>query len=113
MTKILICFLLILSLGIYSKRLAPKKITSVIHNGKEYTVDTFNPGIIQIKDLANKTTKTIVIYTIQYNLDLEKDVQDVFIKTIQKEDNSLLIQNERGERFLLNFETNKITKVIN
>jgi hypothetical protein len=113
MNKILFCFLLILSSGLPAKRLAPNQVSSVVHEGKKYSVDLSLPGTIQILDLTTKTSKTVTIYTVQYKPDLEKDVQDVFIKSMEIRDHSLLIKNERKEIYLLNLETNISKKISN
>lgn len=111
MKKIFIVIFLFFALGIKAKRLAPKKINSVVHEGKEYIVNNSKPGTILIKDLNFKTSKEVTIYSIQYNPTLEKDVQDVFIKNIKLQDSSLYIKNEHNELYLLNLNTNGVTKI--
>jgi hypothetical protein len=50
------------------------------------------------------------IYAIRYDRTLEEDVQDVFITSLKARGNVLLITNERGERFVLDLSTRKVTR---
>lgn len=47
----------------------------------------------------------------KYLPDLERDVQDVFITSIQKEGNQLHILNERKSEYLLDLETLQVKVV--
>jgi hypothetical protein len=94
-----------------SKRLEPKKVNSVVHNGKEYSINHSKVGTILIRDKKSNTEKLVTVYTIDYDSNLEKDVQDVYIKSIKIYNNYLLIQNERDSTYKMELETNEILKV--
>ena len=109
---------IILSIGLMfllnpllSKRLEPKKVNSVLHNGKEYSINHSKIGTILVRDKDSKKEKIVTVYTIDYDPNLEKDVQDVFIKSIKIYNNYLLIQNESDSIYKMDFETNEIMKV--
>jgi hypothetical protein len=96
---------------IQAKRVAPKKVQSIVHNNIEYSVDHSNIGSILIKDKSSNMTKNLKIYTIEYNKDLEKDVQDIFIKNLKISNNYLLITNESNKVFSMDLSTHQITQV--
>ncbi len=95
-----------------AKRVAPKKVQSIIYNHIEYSVDHSNIGSILITDKNSNSTKNIKIYTIEYKKDLEKDVQDIFIKNLKISNNYLLITNERNRVFKMDLSTNTITEIL-
>ena len=109
---------IILSIGLMfllnpllSKRLEPKKVNSVLHNGKEYSINHSKIGTILVRDKESKKEKIVTVYTIDYDPNLEKDVQDVFIKSIKIYNNYLLIQNESDSIYKMDLETNEIMKI--
>jgi hypothetical protein len=64
-----------------------------------------------ITDKNSNTIKNIKIYTIEYNNNLEKDVQDIFIKNLKISNNFLLITNERNKVYRMDLSTYQITQV--
>lgn len=100
--KILVIFLLIISSQTFAKRLAPKVVKPVYHNGIEYSAPPFvgrnqNGGYVEAKN--RKTGQRIWlkrVYKIDYEKNLEKDVQDVFIKSLKVEGDTLIVTDERG-----------------
>ena len=109
---------IILSIGLMfllnpllSKRLEPKKVNSVLHNGKEYSINHSKIGTILVRDKDSKKEKIVTVYKIDYDPNLEKDVQDVFIKSIKIYNNYLLIQNESDSIYKMDLETNEIMKI--
>ena len=94
-----------------SKRLEPKKVNSVLHNGKEYSINHSKIGTILVRDKDSKKEKIVTVYKSDYDPNLEKDVQDVLIKSIKIYNNYLLIQNESDSIYKMDFETNEIMKV--
>ena len=47
-----------------SKRLEPKKVNSVLHNGKEYSINHFKIGTILVRDKDSKKEKIVTVYKI-------------------------------------------------
>jgi len=95
----------IIHLGIHAKRGAPKKVQSIVYNNIEYSVDHSKIGYILITDKNSNTIKNLKIYNIDYNNDLEKDVQDIFIKNLKISNNYLIITNERNKVFKIDLIT--------
>lgn len=102
-----------------AKRLAPKEVNPVISNGIKYIVPHFKiingkvkHGYIEAWDInLNKKIWEIQIYKINYDNNLEKDVQDVFIISLKIQKNKLIILNEINDKYELNIETKKINKL--
>ncbi len=103
--------LMLLLNPLLSKRLEPTKVNSVLHNGKEYSINHSKIGTILVRDKDSKKEKIVTVYTIDYDPNLEKDIQDVFIKSIKIYNQSLLIQNERGVLYEMNLETYEVKKI--
>ena len=108
---ILFIGLMLLLNPLLSKRLEPTKVNSVLHNGKEYSINHSKIGTILVRDKESKKEKIVTVYTIDYDPNLEKDVQDVFIKSIKIYNNYLLIQNESDSIYKMDLETNEIMKI--
>lgn len=89
-----------------AKRSAPKEVKPIRHQGMEYHA-ALNE-IIAINSEAKDTVWRKIIYKINYDLELEKDIQDVFIDSLVLLDNSLLIRNEDGSFFTVNLDDQSI-----
>jgi hypothetical protein len=74
-------------------------------------VDHHFIGTITIKNMKTKQSKVIQIYVIQYDPDLEKDIQDVFIKSIKLEKEHLIITNEAKNEFSMDTKTLLVKKL--
>ena len=120
--SLMVIFSLILTVN--AKRLAPSSVKPVIHDGIEYSADRSlkkkgydqKGGFLQAKNLKTKKILWVkAVYTIDYDHNLEIDVQDIYIASISvsKDKKHLVIIDERGRRFKLDFKTKKITAVKN
>ncbi|CAG1769307.1 hypothetical protein BAC3_00189 [uncultured bacterium] len=72
-----------------------------------------NGGYIAALDEKTGQQKWLVqVYEIHYKKDMEDDKQDVFIKKIAfgKNKKSLLIENDRGEHYILDLQTLTVKK---
>lgn len=113
--KFLIIFISFFScLVTNSKRIAPKLVKPVIHNGLKYEVPHWSSGnmkhnggyirVINAKDNIPICTKEV--YENNYNPELESDVQDRFITSIKVVGKNLVIHSETSaliEKSLENF----------
>ena len=109
------------SLGMpVGKRVGPNDVNPVTVNGVRYEVLHWgrergleqNGGYIVAKDtVSNKELWLAKIYSIDYNSDLETDVQDLFIQIIELSDDkkSLKIIDEDNREFILDLSTQKIS----
>ncbi len=71
-----------------------------------------NGGFIVAIDEATGEEKWILkIYDVLYTHDMEEDKQDIFISELEVESEYLLhVVNEREEHYLVNIETQSVTK---
>ena len=96
-----------------AKRIAPKKVPPVTHEGIEYhaPLDVANIGRIQARDPESKKGLwEKVIYQIAYNEDLERDVQWIFIADLEIRKGNLIITDEHKRRYSLNLKTNEVRR---
>ena len=113
----LISSLLLATLLVQAKRGAPSEVLPVTVGNIEYSAPHRNGthkqmGFIEAR--APKSGELIwsrQIYAVKYDPDLEGDVQDVFIKSITVEGNSLIITNERNSKYQLDLNSLEV-KVI-
>ncbi len=74
-----------------------------------------NGGYVSALDEKTGKQKWLVqVYVVHYDQDKEDDKQEVFIRkiTLAKNKKSLLIENDHGEQYLLNFKTRSVKKLI-
>ena len=101
-----------------AKRVAPKPVAPVSHDGIRYEAVPWGEsrGTVAAFDAASgKQLWTVEIYPVHYDPSLERDVQDVFITrlALAADGASLEIENERGERFRLDFRTRAVSRAGN
>jgi hypothetical protein len=94
-----------------AKRAAPAMVAPVVENGVRYEAPHDAMGfVVAIEVATNKELWRVRIYEVRVDPNLERDVQDVFITSLVAKDGSLLIANERGEKFALDIQTRNITR---
>jgi hypothetical protein len=110
-----ICSLLVFTAApISAKRPPPKLVKPVTVAGVTFSAPGWPIGIVIATDASSRRELWRQrIYTIRYDRTLEQDVQDVFITSLIRRGNVLLITNERGERFVLDLSTRKVTRETN
>ena len=107
MKRVIIASIVLAVFGVsvaHGKRLAPESVPSVTKGNIEYRAPRSQMGCIeawQNKQLLWRRQ----IYVVKYDLDLEGDVQDVFIKTMKLEKNILTITNENDSEYTLDLKT--------
>lgn len=107
-----LCILLVGSIvpGL-AKRSAPVAVAPVVIKGVEYSAPHEAMAFVVAKGISSgKELWRVRIYEVRVNAELERDVQDVFITSLTEKDGSLLITNERGEKFTLDLQTRKVTR---
>lgn len=95
---------------ISAKRLAPPEITPIFFEDIQYMVSTAKSedDLKSITTLnATKADGQLVwqkeVYTIEFNAELEMDVQEVYVSRMALNENkdAIVIENEQGESFTL------------
>ena len=97
-----------------AKRAAPSNVRPIVVNGVQYRapLEVEKIGFVQAWDVAkNKLLWEKKVYSSTYNPLLERDVQWVFITELQLKDGLIFVNNERGERFSLDSNSKKVTKL--
>lgn len=111
--SVVACCIIVLASGdVSAKRLAPEPVKPVTVAGVTYFAPDWPIGFIIAKDASsNRELWRKRIYTSRYDRRLERDVQDVFITSLEVRDgNALIITNERGERYILDLSTRKVMR---
>ncbi|AEF99298.1 hypothetical protein Metme_0860 [Methylomonas methanica MC09] len=86
-------------------------VAPIIHNGVRYEqvpngllagFEQMGGYLVAIDEATGSTLWTLKVYDNQRNPEKEGDVQDVFFKSMALQaDGSLLIENERGKKFIV------------
>jgi hypothetical protein len=98
----------------WAKRMAPKEVKPVVHDGVKYTAphDNGRKGIVVALD--EKTGKKLwdaVIYKVKIDSNLEEDVQWVFISGLEIKGDKLIVNNEKSENYSMDLKTHKVEKL--
>ena len=103
---------------LFAKRAAPKEVTSVTHAGIQYQVvhskwknGQQNGGYLQAIDTKDgKKVWGILVYVVEYDPELESDVQDCFINSMRlsKEKNKLIVTNEVDDHYYVDLKTQRV-----
>jgi outer membrane protein assembly factor BamB len=101
--------LLLLPSTALTKRRAPKPVPPLVHEGVEYRAPHALMGFVEAIDTASgrQLWETRVYYVMIDPLG-ERDVQDVFITSLQVENGRLLVSNEAGKTFTLDLKTGQV-----
>lgn len=105
----LVCLLSLLALAVspaLAKRAAPPAVEPVAAEGIQYRVSADHPGCVEAIDVKTKQPLWFrQVYTIRYDANLERDVQDVHVSSLKLEGGTLLITSERGGEYQLDLKT--------
>ena len=107
--------------NVMAKRASPEKVPPIATEKAVYSVPHFpegdqvqNGGVVEARDpKTKKLLWQIRVYETKYDGALEKDVQDVFIKslTLDKVHNLLIMSDEKSRVFVLNLITRRVTQI--
>ena len=92
---------------------SPPKDVAPIRSGElELRVPHGQMGCIEAWDTSSKQLVwRRQIYAVRYDVELERDVQDVFIEAIELQKSKLLVKNERGSAYELDLDSLQVTPV--
>jgi hypothetical protein len=97
-----------------ASRIAPARVEPVDINGIRYAAVWGARGLFRASEIeTGKVLWELTLYQYQYNDDLEKDVQDVFISGMTKvSESSILVTDERAKVYGVDLEsrTSRIVK---
>ena len=105
---------LVLSCLLVSEALAkraPPEIVAPVRSGDiEFRVPHSQLGFVEAWDIKrDQLVWRRQIYVVKYMVDLERDVQDVFIRSIELKDNALRVKNERQSEYRLDLDSLEVT----
>lgn len=97
------------------KRKAPSEVKSIVYKGIEYSAPTFKKGFDSTMGMVFATEKATgkelwnkKVYEVKIDENLERDVQTVYIKSMKRKGNFLIIENEREKTYKLNLKTQEV-----
>ena len=96
-----------------AKRLTPARVDPVIYEGIRYVApnDEGRRDYIEAWNVGtNKKPWELTIFTNPIDPNLEKDVQWVFVKTVDVQRGRLIVTSERGTTYQVDVSTKKITQ---
>ncbi len=107
---IIISLISIAAGAIYAKRGPAPEVKSAFYIDKEIRVaNDSRPGNLGFIHVYMKGTNKLIfskqIYFVIYNFMLERDVQDVYIKTLEIKGDSIVVENEIGYLYSFNMNT--------
>lgn len=106
----------------HGKRVAPPVVRPVhvgplrieaLHWGRERGLGQNGGFIRAIHERSGDEEWIIRVYGIDYDPEMEEDVQDIFIRSIEPVDGdtALLVADERGRRFRVEVESREVTNL--
>jgi hypothetical protein len=110
---VILLFVLLLPRVTSAKRIAPQKVEPVVYEGIRYVApnDDGRRGYIEAWDVINnKKLWELTVFTNRIDSKLEKDVQWVFIKTLNVQDGRLTVTSERGNTYAIDLKTKAVTQ---
>ncbi len=108
--KIIIVLILINTFAL-AKRLPPTPVESIQYKGIEYSAPhSFEcKACVEAKDtVADTLIWKREIYSVRYDSGLERDVQDVFIKELKIENDTLTVINELNQIYKVGLTPKKL-----
>ncbi len=97
----------------WAKRMAPKPVKPVVHDGVKYVVPLDNGRVGKIIAQDEQTGKRLwetVVYKVKIDPNLEEDVQWVFVSGLAICDGKLSVTNEKKEQYTVDLKTRKVEK---
>ena len=97
---------MVLPAAVLAKRVAPRTVATVLHDGVEYSAPTTQMGTVVATDTASgKVLWSRQIYVVWFEPELEKDMQDCFVTSLSIDGKALMVTNEAGRQYRLDLET--------
>jgi outer membrane protein assembly factor BamB len=94
-----------------AKRPAPAPVAPVVADGVRYSAPMGAMSfVVAAAADTGKELWRMRIYGVRVDPNLERDVQDVFITSLEVKQGMLIITNERGEKYALDLKTRKVTR---
>lgn len=96
----------------FAERSEPAKVPPVTHQGIEYRAPHEKMGVVEAWSKATgKMLWEKKVYAINYDPNMEKDVQDIFITRLEIKDDRLIVTNESQARYSIDLKTQEVKKL--
>ena len=90
----------------------PKKTQPLIHNNVMYIAPLNKLGYIEARDpKTDEILWDLKIYDIEYDPHLERDVQEIYITSIQLASGGLEVSDEFNTKYFVNLKTKEVEKI--
>ncbi len=112
--QIFILGMLLAPLACDAKRIPPKEVVPVVADGVAFSApfDDARFGYVEASDAATKKRLwRAVIFRVQFDADLEQDVQWVWISGLALDKSGLVVAAEDGSVFRLDLKTKEVTRI--
>jgi len=95
-----------------AKRAQPNPVTPIVENNIRYSAQGSGQKqfVVATETSTGKELWRAEIFHVHYKPDLERDVQDVYIKELRLVNGGLLIKDERSRCCFLDLSTRKVRK---
>jgi hypothetical protein len=107
-TNLLIVFFMIfvLQASLFARRTATPVVMPLEYNGIKYVANEPLIGYVSAIDIKMDTVLWITqVYRIIYDHSLGADVQDIFINSMKREKNVLILTNENRQTYRINMKS--------
>ena len=102
-----------------AKRAAPPRVAPVGFENVVYRqlmggeAEAQGSGVLAAEDASGGRLWTLKVYDVRYEPALERDVQEVYFTSMEldRDSRSLVIANERGERYSVDLDVRKVTRL--
>jgi acyl-CoA hydrolase len=101
--------------AVVAKRVAPKKVPAVVHDGVRFEAPNRSGRVVKVEAWDETTGQRLwecVVHEVAIDPKLEEDVQWDFIAGIRFEKSELVIVTESGQEYRLDPATRSVRKVV-
>jgi hypothetical protein len=90
----------------------PKKVQPLIHNDVKFIAPLNRLGYIEARDVkTDELLWDVKLYDIEHDPHLERDVQEIYITSIQLESGGLKVSDEFNTKYFVNLKTKEVEKI--
>ncbi len=95
----------------FAERSEPREVAPIVQDGVRYSAPHGAMAVVVATEVkTGKELWRVQVYKTRMVPELESDVQDVFITSLVLKEDTLIITNERGEKYALDLQTRKVTR---
>ena len=97
--------------GIVASRGPPKKVDDLEYKGIKYSAPLEKMGHIEARNIkTGKIIWDLKVYDVEYQPNLETDIQEVYIISLKIKGDDLEVVNEINEKYLVDLKNRRVRK---